>query len=208
MLYGYSFIEQPEILAIFGVMPLCLVFERKKRHSLQSRIRQKSSVEVLCCWTPLKGAESSAHCCGFFSVTSHKRSFYFFFFSLGGRACSSWTHAGRWKNETSAAARKRKTRKQNISGISVLDILKHQQQPTRRHLVFLWSATNNAERFIVKLCPHPAVSHSGFNAVASSQRLMGGGKLQQTAGAASSGVLTEIIPSCQHKHLFSGVCPY
>lgn len=44
----------------------------KERHSLQSRIRQKSSVEVLCCWTPLKGAESSAHCCGFFTVTSLK----------------------------------------------------------------------------------------------------------------------------------------
>lgn len=53
----------------------------KERHSLQSRIRQKSSVEVLCCWTPLKGAESSAHCCGFFSVTSDKD----LFFSFSGR---------------------------------------------------------------------------------------------------------------------------
>lgn len=62
-------------------MPLCLVWE-KERHSLQSRIRHRSSDEVLCCWTPLEGAESSAHCCGFFSVTSDRP---FFFSSPSGR---------------------------------------------------------------------------------------------------------------------------
>lgn len=68
---GTLFIEQAETLSIFGVMPLCSVSE-KERYSLQSRIRQESSVEVLCCWTRLRRAESSAHCCGFFSVTSDK----------------------------------------------------------------------------------------------------------------------------------------
>lgn len=73
MLQGYSCVE-PEILAIFGVIPLCLLFDRKKgtvcRAGLDRRVQSKCLVAEL-----LEGAESSAHCCGFFSVTSDKNLF-------------------------------------------------------------------------------------------------------------------------------------
>lgn len=176
---------------------------KKERHSLQSRIRQKSSVEVLCCRTPLKGAESSAHCCGFFTVTSDKDLFFF----LRGRVCSSWTNAGGW-NEPSAAARKRKTnnQKKKIWYFSPL----HFERPVATDTMtsgVLWSATNNAERFIVKHRPHPTlptvVSQQLPSATSKAH-----GALWKTKGEVSSAVLSTIILPCQHKHLFSGFCWY
>lgn len=50
-MWRYSFIEQPEILAIFGVMPLCSVFQRKKgtvcRAGLHRRVQSKCFVAEL-----------------------------------------------------------------------------------------------------------------------------------------------------------------
>lgn len=52
---------------------------------------------MLGCWTPLEGAESSAHCCGFFSVASDKKT--------RGPAAPE-PHAGGW-NKMSAACKEK-----------------------------------------------------------------------------------------------------
>lgn len=91
----------------------------KERHSLQSRIRQKSSVEVLCCWTPLKGAESSTHCCGFFSVTSDKD--FFFFLLWEARPAAPEPMQASEMRRLQLQVKKNQKKK---PGISVLDILK------------------------------------------------------------------------------------
>lgn len=96
-------------------MPLCLVWE-KERHSLQSRIRHRSSDEVLCYWTPLEGAESSAHCCGFFSVTSDRPFFFFLSLREAEPAAPEPMHEG-W-NEKTTAASNRKKRKRKKSPFS------------------------------------------------------------------------------------------
>lgn len=125
----------------------------KERHSLQSRIRQKSSVEVLGCWTPLKGAESSAHCCGFFSVTSDKN--LFFFLWEAGPAAPEPMQAGELRRLQLQVKEKTKQNKKNqIWHFST----RHFETPAATDGTkwgALWSATNNAERFIVELCPHP-----------------------------------------------------
>lgn len=129
-----------------------LVFERKERHSLQSRIRQKSSVEVLCCQTPLEGAESSAHCLWFFfSVTSDKD----LFFVLPPRSEAGpaapeppWCRRVKTRRlQLQERKNKTTTNKKNPrikSGISELDILKDQQRRRRWKSGVSWSGTNEA----------------------------------------------------------------
>ena len=58
------------------------------------------------------------------------------------------------------------TTKKKESGVSVLDILKHQQQQTEQNLVFLWSRTNKAEWLTVRLRPHPTSPTAVLKAVA------------------------------------------
>lgn len=165
----------------------------KGRHSLQSRIRQKSSVEVLCCRTPLKGAESSAHCCGFFSVTSDKD---FFFLWEAGPAAPEPMQVG-------------EMRCLQLQG-------KKTKQKTKNNLVFMyWKGNTSCNRqnevwcFVVSdkqcrtvYCPHPT-----FTAVVWNQLLSAigtsHGKLWQAEGKAPAGVLSMIILPCQRKHLFS-----
>lgn len=144
---GTPFIEQREILAIFGVMPLCGVFEGKKRHSLWSRIRQKSSVEVLCCRTPLAGAESSAHCCGFFSVTSDKD-----LSSPAGRACGFWTHVRRvkWDVHSCYSEEKKNT---DRGGVVEID---RQQNTTLAFDYLIFRKSGILEPLTEKLCPRPS----------------------------------------------------
>lgn len=65
------------------------------------------------------------------------------------------------KNEQNQQKKKKKE-----SGVSVLDILKHQQQQTEQNLVFLWSRTNKAEWLTVRLRPHPTSPTAVLKAVA------------------------------------------
>lgn len=132
-------------------MPLCLVFERKKgtvcRAGLDRRVQSKCFVAEL-----LSREQKVAHIV-VVSFPLHQIKIFFFLF-LGGRACSSWTHAGGW-SETSAAARgKNKTKQKNKSGISVHDISRPVATDTTTSGV-LCSVTDIAEQFIAKLCPHP-----------------------------------------------------
>lgn len=106
----------------------------KERHSLQCRITQKSSVEVLCCWTPLKGAESSTHCCGFFSVTSDK-DFFFLWQAVPAPPGAMQAHETRCLQLQV---------KKKDSGVSILD-----------NLVADSKMANNAEQLIAELYPHP-----------------------------------------------------
>lgn len=132
----------------------------KGRHSLQSRIRQKSSVEVLCCRTPLKGAESSAHCCGFFSVTSDKD---FFFLWEAGPAAPEPMQVGEMRCLQLQGKKTKQNKKQ--PGIHVLE-RKHQLQQTE------WSLVLCGQRQTMpnSLLSTPNLYHSGLKPIAVSDR--------------------------------------
>lgn len=126
---GFSFIEQPEILDIFGVMPLCLVFEGKKgtvcRAGLDRRVQSKCFVAEL-----LSREQKVARIVAV-SFLLHQINLLFFLFLWEAEpAAPAPMHVGR--NEMSTAA-----------GISVQDILKHQNKDMMKSGA-LWSVTNNA----------------------------------------------------------------
>lgn len=143
------------MLAIFGVMPLCLVLEKKKkgtvcRAGLHRRVQSKCFVAEL-----LSGEQKVAHIV-VVSFPLHQIEIFFFLF-LGGRACSSWTHAGGW-NETSAAARKEKDNPmlcfsprhvQNTSGIRHYDT---------------WCFVVSDKQSWTVYCPHPSFPTVVFKA--------------------------------------------
>lgn len=155
MLQGYSCVE-PEILAIFGVIPLCLLFDRKKgtvcRAGLDRRVQSKCLVAEL-----LEGAESSAHCCGFFSVTSDKNLFLVW---EATPAAPEPMQAGEMKRLQLHEEKK-------------INLVCWDSTPAATHRMksgVLWSATNNAERYIV----HAQPSQQWFQSHKRSLKLMGG----------------------------------
>lgn len=119
-----------------------LLRERKGtvcRAGLDTRVQSKCLVAELLSWE-----QKVAHIVVVSFPLHQIKTFFFFLLWEAGPAAPEPMQAG--ENETSAAASKKQNKtKKKESGVSVLDVLKHQQQQTERNLVFLWWATNKAE---------------------------------------------------------------
>lgn len=114
-------------------MPLCLVFEGKKGTVCEAGLHRR--VQLKCFVAELLSREQKVAHIVVVSFPLHQIKT---FFSVGGWACSSWTHAGGW-NEMSAAACKvkNKTEKQKKRQNQMWYFsTKHQWQQTQWNLAF------------------------------------------------------------------------
>lgn len=158
---GVLLIEQPEILAIFGVMPLCLVFDRKKgtvcRAGLDRRVQSKCFVAEL-----LSREQKVAHIV-VVSFPLHQIKTFFFFSGRPGLQLLNPCRQVKW--DVCSCKLKKKKRQKN-PGISVLDILK---TSSYRHNE-IWSFVVSNKQCRAVYCrgflPHPAAPLDAFKAVA------------------------------------------
>lgn len=158
---GVLLIEQPEILAIFGVMPLCLVFDRKKgtvcRAGLDRRVQSKCFVAEL-----LSREQKVAHIV-VVSFPLHQIKTFFFLLWEARPAAPEPMQASEMRR---LQLQVKKKKRQKNPGISVLDILK---TSSYRHNE-IWSFVVSNKQCRAVYCrgflPHPAAPLDAFKAVA------------------------------------------
>lgn len=141
-------------------MPLCLVFEGKKgtvcRAGLDRRVQLKCLVAEL-----LSGEQKVAHIVVVSFPLHQIKPLFFFSLWEAGPAAPEPMQAGEVRRLQLQVKKKKKkiwyfsTRR--FETPAAIDRVKSG---------VLWSAANNAERFIVKLRPHPTFPRSGFKAAA------------------------------------------